>query len=191
MAAAFVFVAQDCNTPCPANPSLMCGGSSRIEIYMLECSASWGGPFLLTVFICALLYLVGFTGFNIKFRGATPSLQALPHKEFWTGTKALVVDGVRFSFAHAQIAVAKARGKEYTGWSYTRIPEPEPVAAAGKQQTTPGNKTSRLRADFDIGHAGEQTRRLLKFRARNLLVSVSGFDTHGASQPLWTQACPR
>ena len=60
----------------------------------------WGGPFLLVLFVCTVVYLVAGAAYQYKVKQVTrPSADLLIHKEHWLELAGLVTDGVRFCTA--------------------------------------------------------------------------------------------
>lgn len=124
--------ASACPAKCPgAAPGTAdrCGGAPgtwSINIYRVECTSDWGGALLLTLLVCVIVYIGGGVGYNIKAKGVTPGLSALPHRELWINVAGLVVDGVVFTLARAKVVVA-ATGATKAGISDGRLESQVPL----------------------------------------------------------------
>lgn len=60
-----------CTTPCGGSPTEMCGGGCSLTMYEINCGSAWGAAFLITIFVCTLLYVGGGVGY---VSGACPCL---------------------------------------------------------------------------------------------------------------------
>lgn len=78
---------------------------------------SWGSIFLLCFSLSSLAYFGGGTYYNVKYRGAEKSVEAIPQVEYWRQLPGLVKDGLKFSWAHTKkgTAAAQAMLKEKMG----------------------------------------------------------------------------
>ena len=101
-------------------------GTWSINIYRVECTSDWGGALLLTLLVCVIVYIGGGVGYNIKAKGVTPGLSALPHRELWINVAGLVVDGVVFTLARAKVVVA-ATGATKAGIGDGRLESQVPL----------------------------------------------------------------
>jgi len=70
---------------------------------------SWGSIFLLCFSLSSLAYFGGGTYYNVKYRGAERSVEAIPQVEYWRQLPGLVKDGLKFSWAHTKKGTAAAQ----------------------------------------------------------------------------------
>ncbi len=137
-----VVPSSNCGMPCSGDASRKCGGTNFIEIWKVDCGSNWGWFFLLTVFVCTTLYVGGGVAYAVKTQGASPGLQALPHREFWTAAGGLVTDGARYTKSR----IDEARGGGGGGAGYTGIAEAKAVDKGG-ETSKPVDPDSPLRTD--------------------------------------------
>jgi hypothetical protein len=93
----------NCDVPCKADPSQICGGGWHNTVIKIDCSTAWGWPFVLSFALCAGLYVGGGVAMNRgRSGGADHWTQLVPNHPFWVTLHSLVRDGVSFSHQRVQ-----------------------------------------------------------------------------------------
>jgi hypothetical protein len=101
----------------------------------------WGWTFILLIFLSGGLYVGGGIAYEVKTTGATPGVEALPHREHWQNVYALVQDGVAFSKrrvlqSRAAGLITKVTGHKFGGaGAYSPLPKSESAAPAQRLAT--------------------------------------------------------
>ena len=95
----------------PGAWNMDCCGKRQYAIKAVSCGG-WGWTFILVLSLCSLFYVAGGVGYNVKLNGKALGREALPNQDEWSAAQGLIVDGTRFSWGHAKVALAKALGKE-------------------------------------------------------------------------------
>jgi hypothetical protein len=93
-----------CNSPCQGDTGMMCGGASLNHVMRVSCSR-WGWTFVSSLASCIAGYILVGALYTHRTQGV-PLTKAeflagslLPNKAFWSVSRELVTDGVRFSRA--------------------------------------------------------------------------------------------
>jgi len=95
----------------------------------INCGSNWGWVLILTLSVCATLYVGGGVAHAHKAKGVPLTPAALPHREFWAAGYGLVCDGAVFTAARVK-ELQGGPAPDDAGGSYEAVGEAAPAKAA-------------------------------------------------------------
>ena len=107
-------------------------------IMRVRCDSNWGWFFLGTLLLGSSMYVGG----TLAYTQNTQGRAQLPHREFWTGIRSLISDGVSFT-----LQGGKFKGRAPSGGGYEAVPsaaakKPAKAAAAAAAESSEEDESS-------------------------------------------------
>lgn len=107
------------------------------SVGVVLCSA-WGMPFLIALFVCALLYVGGgfaFSHYTLGKRlGADGWKEMHPHVQLWSQLSGLVLDGAKFAQTHARAKLGGTGGSSGGGVAVKKRESAESLLSGANEE---------------------------------------------------------